>query len=257
MGDLMGEKDYETERVFGLLLNIGEEMLRNGAEVRRVEETITLMGKAYGARHVDAFVITSSIAVTMNMGDNVTFTRTRRIREPDVTDFTKLEDLNSLSREYCRGGMSIDELEEKYVGIIHKKPDFIKICAGSMLSAGAFAIFFGGGIPDALLAALFGLLICIMKEYLVPICSNTIFFNFLCSLLVGILICLAGKLANIAVDKIIIGDIMLLIPGIALTNSIKDIFVGDTISGIMRLAESLLWAGAIACGFLLAFWIVR
>jgi uncharacterized membrane protein YjjP (DUF1212 family) len=74
---------------------------------------------------------------------------------------------------------------------------------------------------------------------------------------VGILICLAGKLANIAVDKIIIGDIMLLIPGIALTNSIKDIFVGDTISGIMRLAESLLWAGAIACGFLLSFWIVR
>ena len=52
-----------------------------------------------------------------------------------------------------------------------------------------------------------------------------------------------------------IGDIMLLIPGIAFTNSIKDVFVGDTISGIMRLAESLMWTGALACGFMLSFWI--
>ena len=45
---------------------------------------------------------------------------------------------------------------------------------------------------------------------------------------------------------------MLLIPGIAMTNSVRDILVGDTISGVMRLIESLLWAGSIACGFMLA-----
>lgn len=39
-----------------------------------------------------------------------------------------------------------------------------------------------------------------------------------------------------------IGDIMLLIPGILMTNSIRDILIGDTISGVMRLVESLLWA---------------
>ena len=53
-------------------------------------------------------------------------------------------------------------------------------------------------------------------------------------------------------DKIMIGDIMLLIPGIAMTNSVRDILVGDTISGVMRLIESLLWAGSIAFGFMLA-----
>ena len=49
-----------------------------------------------------------------------------------------------------------------------------------------------------------------------------------------------------------IGDIMLLIPGILMTNSIRDILIGDTISGVMRLVESLLWAGALACGFMCA-----
>lgn len=58
-------------------------------------------------------------------------------------------------------------------------------------------------------------------------------------------------------DKIMIGDIMLLIPGIPATNSIRDMLMGDTISGLMRLIESILWAGALACGFMAAIWMVR
>lgn len=56
-------------------------------------------------------------------------------------------------------------------------------------------------------------------------------------------------------DKVMIGDIMLLIPGLALTNAVKDMFVGDTITGSLRLVESVLWAAGIACGFALAVFI--
>ena len=48
---------------------------------------------------------------------------------------------------------------------------------------------------------------------------------------------------------------MLLIPGLALTNAVKDMFVGDTITGSLRLVESVLWAAGIACGFALAVFI--
>ena len=57
-------------------------------------------------------------------------------------------------------------------------------------------------------------------------------------------------------DKIIIGDIMLMIPGISLTNSVRDMLLGDTLSGTMRLVESLLWAGAQAAGFMAAIWLM-
>ena len=53
-----------------------------------------------------------------------------------------------------------------------------------------------------------------------------------------------------------IGDIMLLIPGIAMTNSIRDILIGDTISGIMRLIETLLWAAALALGFMISIAVI-
>ena len=57
------------------------------------------------------------------------------------------------------------------------------------------------------------------------------------------------------IDKIMIGDIMLLIPGVAFTNAVRNVLIGDTISGLMRLVESVLWAGAIACGFVLSIWV--
>ena len=55
-----------------------------------------------------------------------------------------------------------------------------------------------------------------------------------------------GILANFAVriglghraDLISIGNIMLLIPGIAFTNSLRDLFSGDTITGLIRWYES-------------------
>ena len=43
---------------------------------------------------------------------------------------------------------------------------------------------------------------------------------------------------------------MLLIPGLALTNAIRDMMNGDTVSGLLRLCDSLLRALAIAAGFI-------
>ena len=53
-------------------------------------------------------------------------------------------------------------------------------------------------------------------------------------------------------DLVMIGDIMLLIPGVAITNAMRDIIIGDTVSGITKLTQCLLWAGALAGGFMLA-----
>jgi uncharacterized membrane protein YjjP (DUF1212 family) len=45
---------------------------------------------------------------------------------------------------------------------------------------------------------------------------------------------------------------MLLIPGVVLTNSLRDLISGDTNSGLLRLFEAIITALAIAIGFGLA-----
>ncbi len=53
-------------------------------------------------------------------------------------------------------------------------------------------------------------------------------------------------------DKIVIGNIMLLIPEGALTNSIKDMIKGDTMSGMLRFIEAMVTAAAVSVGFVMA-----
>lgn len=239
------------------LMNMGVCMLQNGAEVKRVEETLTRMGLAYGAERMDVFVITSCIFVTMVQKDGNIVSQTRRIRKSGGTDFGKLEELNELSRRYCAEPFSPEELRERGRYLSGKEKELLKSVIGSFIGAGGFAVFFGGNLMDGLLAGIFGIMICLLQRALAPIAQNRMIENFLCSFITGILTCLVCRFAaGTHMDKIMIADIMLLIPGIAFTNSIKDILVGDTISGIMRIIETIMWAVSIACGFVCAVWLI-
>ena len=104
---------------------------------------------------------------------------------------------------------------------------------GSILAAGSFAVFFGGTFADGVVAALVAVLICFIQQKATKLFANTIMFNLFCSFVVGTVICLTVKVLPVLnMDKIMIGDIMLLIPGIPATNSIRD---ADTV--LKRLQE--------------------
>ena len=236
-------------------MDIAEALLAVGAEVNRVEDTLTRMGTAYGAVRMNAFVITSSIVVTMTLPSGRDITQTRRILTPGGTDFTVLEALNDLSRRCCADPIPLDELRREVAQItaVAPKPPLL-VYLGSALAAGSCALFFGGSMTDGLVAALFGLVICRLQRHFGPQCPNRLVFNLLSALAVGISITLcAFFLPELHADKILIGDIMLLIPGLAMTNAVRDTMVGSPISGAMRLIETLLWAGALAMGFMSAF----
>ena len=57
---------------------------------------------------------------------------------------------------------------------------------------------------------------------------------------------------GVHLDKILIGCIMLTIPGIPITYAMRDMLLGESITGLFRFVESLLIAASIAGGFLLA-----
>ena len=83
-----------------IFLDMGDALLNSGAEIFRVEDTLNRMGYACGAAQMNVFVITSSIVITMEFPEEGARTQTRRIRECGGNDFTKLEQLNDLSRRF-------------------------------------------------------------------------------------------------------------------------------------------------------------
>lgn len=243
----------EEFKLLHLLLDMGEMLYCSGGEVRRVENTISLMGKAYGAIETSVMVITASIIVTMKFSDGNLVTETRRISSAGGNKLWRIESLNALSRRCCEEPMPLETLESE-IKNCRQPTKLWKFYLGSALAAGAFAVFFGGNIYDGIVAAAVALIVCVLQRKIANIFPNNIIFNIVCSFMVGGIIALSSKFFPIHSDKVIIGVIMILIPGIAFTNSVRDVLVGDTISGIMRLIESLLWAAGLAIGFMLALW---
>ena len=246
----------EEYKFLHLLLDMGEMMMCSGGEVRRVENTLSHMGRAYGAVETNVMVITASIVLTLKFADGNLITQSRRVESAGSNKLWRLEDLNALSRKCCESPMTIEQLEKEIKNC--KTPTNLwKFYLGSALAAGAFAIFFGGKIADGIAAFIFGLFVCLFQRKLSKIFPNNIIFNIVCSFVIGVLICGSSMLMSfINADMVIIGVIMLLIPGIAFTNSVRDILVGDTISGVMRLIETLLWSAGLAIGFMLAMLLV-
>lgn len=240
------------------LLDIGAALLDCGAEVSRVEDTLCRIGKAYGARHVDAFVITSIISLSMEFSEEDAVTETRRIYSSSGTDFTRLELLNALSRECCAAPVAPEVLRSRLREIAGVKKSAAEVLLGSALAAGGFAVFFGGTLWDGLAAAGFALLICLLQRRLDATQVSAVGFDLILSLLTGLGVGLfCALLPGLHMDKILIGDIMLMIPGIAMTNAVRNILGGNTISGVVRLTESLIWAGALAGGFMTAMLVVE
>lgn len=243
------------KELFSCAMDIGEQMLICGAEVHRVEDSMQRICSAIGAKRTDVFIITSSMVVTLYTAEGETYTQTRRITSMS-TDIEKLHRLNKLSRKICEHKMSAEEIRGDFEAILSGKSyPFWLVCVSYMTIAAAFAIFFGGYLADAAVALVIGGLMSV----LVLLCDragiNNIFTKFISSFMVSTLALAAMKLGIIeTIDKAIIGNIMLLIPGVGLTNGLRDLFAGDSIAGILRLIEAILTAGAIAAGyFLFAF----
>lgn len=242
----------KDEKFVTCLADIGLDLVSYGADVKRVEDTIGRMAKAYGAKESHILAISSSIFLTVVTKDGIEHTRTRRVAYSD-NDFMKLEVVNQLARSYCLNELTVDELNDELMDVRNYKPNIFYSYLGSALGAGGFTMFFGGNLLDGLVGSLLGLVVCFLRnmETKMPI-KSTIIYRFLLALVMGIMIQNVAMFIPIKSEMVTIGIIMLLIPGLLLTNSIKDIFGGDTITGLLRFVESLVLSVALGLGFMLA-----
>lgn len=245
-------KEY-SEKVLSLALELGKSMVQCGAEINRVEETVRRIGFAYGMNRTEVFSIISMVYATVIDKNGKTHTQMRRIYSY-APNFDRLEQLNSLSRKICSEVPDIDEAAAELKSLFVKKNPFRPtVCLGYIIGAMGFTVFFGGTLWDAVAASPIALVIYLMNAYIKSTGVNRLFYTALSSFVAGFLALIFvhygfGENANM----IMIGDIMLIIPGLMLVNSVREMLCGDLMSGLLRLLESVILAMAIACGFAVA-----
>ena len=252
----MGRMDYE--RVLNTITEMGYVLLRNGAEIYRVEESMQRLCSAYGLAGGEVFAISSCIIFSFQDGQGQNYSRIKRVLVRG-TDLDKVEKLNALCREVCAKTPPIGEVAARLREIEGgKRYGFAwQVGAFALVSAG-FTLLFGGEWRDAVLAALCGAALKPLLRLMEGWRANFFFANLMGSALVAALALTSFRLGvPVHTDKVIIGTLMNLVPGVALTNFMRDLMAGDFIAGMLKLTEALLIATAIALGTGVSVWLLR
>ncbi len=232
----------------------GKIILENGGETYRVEQTISMICKSYGIQHTESFVTPTGIMVSITNSENKTISLVRRINNRTV-NLQKVDMINNLSRKIVLKPISTYEMR-KQIKYINSIPPYSKITTTFFAagSSGFFTLLFGGNYKDFFVAFIIGALINYLSGYLDKLEVNGFLKNMLGGSLAATVALIAASLSLVGnMDTIIIGSIMILVPGISITNAIRDTIAGDLVSGVSRSIEALFVAIAIAAGTSIAF----
>lgn len=240
------------QKVMEVCMLAGKIMLQNGAETYRVEDTMVRIAASFNNLVSHSYVTPTGILFSI---DGLEPTKFTRISER-TTDLEKVVIVNSISRRISAGITDLDEAYKELIKLDKENlsfPVWFQVLAAALVG-GCFLIMFGGGPKDflpAFIAGGLGYATVIYVHYLVKI-------KFVAELMAAFII---GSLAffftfihiGVQLDKIIIGAVMPLVPGVLITNAIRDLMVGHLVSGVSKSAEAFLTAFAIGTGIAVTF----
>ena len=257
VGDDMNS-NIDINRIGYIAVEAGRIILENGGETYRVEDTIIRICTAFGVKHADSFVTPTGIMMSVVDRNGMTISIIKRIRARTV-NLEKICKVNELSRNIHNYIHSEEEML-KLLKEIDAAPrySYTETVLSAALAAGFFTLLFGGKLRDFFLALIIGVIIKATSIYLNSFGINDFFINIVggaTAALMALFFNQIGLVGNF--DKLIIGSIMLLVPGLAITNTIRDTIAGDLVAGLARATEAFLVAIGIAVGsgIMLKLWI--
>ena len=239
--------DYDV--LLELTADLGYRLAMNGAETFRIEESIRRILAAYGMES-EVFAIPNCLTVSIETPDGKPITRMRRIGFHG-NDLDTVEKYSNLCRRICSEipEVSVTKQWMKDTDASLRSYSLPVLLLGNLMGAFGFAIVFGGSFMDGLCSGFCGLLIGLINNALGKRKVNP-FFNTIASAFIMALAAYTLGAAGMtkSIDTVIIGALMILVPGLIFTNAMRDIIFGDTNSGINRIVQVLLVAAAIALG---------
>ncbi|WHH59584.1 threonine/serine exporter family protein [Petroclostridium sp. X23] len=252
-------KTIDNKDILKLVILAGQIMLENGAETYRVEDTMERICRTADIKSVNTFATPTGIFVSIHAKDDEHYTTIRRVKSR-TTNLSRVYQVNNISRQFVTNMITFEEALDLLENV---KNDYTPKMVFNILSAGCssgfFALLLSGSIWDGLIATFCGGLIQAFTIFSLKRGLSYFITNLIAGSISAIIAVLFADVFHIgSIDKIIIGSIMPLLPGLAITSAIRDTIYGDLVSGTTRGVEALLIAVSIASGvgIILKIWIV-
>ena len=246
--------ETEYDKILEAAVSAGVILLRSGAEVHRVEDTVIRICKAYGmdVTHT-TYALTNSMMISYDVPEeNIHLSRI--IQVPiDRMRLNEVIRVNQISRDIAKGNYTPDEAVQKIREVENEKdtPFIVRLLAAAVASF-FFGIIFNGSVPESLIAGIAGAAAFFASAYLCAkspkILSNAVGGAVLALFAVLIPLLFRNFGGTLSSEKIMLGAMMPLVPGLAFTNSFRDFANSDYLSGTVRLLDALLVCVSMAAG---------
>lgn len=238
--------DYKL--VMNIAVLAGEMMLRSGAETYRVEDTMNHILRTAGTQYMEASVMMTGIVATLSNPDIEPITVIKRVQERG-TNLNRIMEVNDISRQYCGGKLTLEEAYGRLNAISGKQYRVWFYNFATILVPAGFAPLFGGGLCETAAAAGVGAVLALIVTAGKLLQINGFILDTLSSFGIAVAaILLKQVFPAINENIVIISSIMPLVPGVAITNAVRDSLQGDYISGAARILEAFMKAAAVALG---------
>ncbi|MEO4053872.1 threonine/serine exporter family protein [Solibacillus sp. CAU 1738] len=228
----------------------GRIMMESGAETYRVEDTMLRMARSQNMSDAQSYVTPTGIIFSLG-GTHPTRITSISTR---ITDLHRIVLVNNVSRKLTSQMITLEQAYDELKKIQKTNyflPIALQVLAASIASS-CFLILFKGmwsDMPAAFIAGGVGLYVVTMVHGFTRV---KFFSEFLAALVVGTIAYFAVQFGyGTEIDKIIIGSVMPLVPGLLITNAVRDLMAGHFIAGIAKGAEAFLTAFAIGSGIAL------
>ncbi|MCM3783551.1 threonine/serine exporter family protein [Neobacillus mesonae] len=249
---ITAERNNTTMEIIEVCLLAGKIMLQSGAETYRVEDTMMRIASAFGMPNSHSYVTPTGIIFST---DGLQPAKLIRISER-TTDLHKVAAVNHVSRQIGKSELSPKEAYH-LLKDIENESVLYKVnlrTAAAALASGCFTIMFQGGWTDFLPAIICGGVGFAAVSLFQRLSQIRFFAEFTASFIVGLLaIVMVMTGFGSELDKIIIGSVMPLVPGLAITNAVRDLMAGHLVSGLSKGADAFLTAFAIGAGIAVVF----
>ncbi|WP_286033505.1 threonine/serine ThrE exporter family protein [Fusobacterium necrogenes] len=239
------DKEYEY-RVLNLVGDVGEMLLENGSEVYRVENSVCAVAQ-YFVFHSQCFATLTCIIITFENSTGEIVSLLRRVKSRGI-NLDKVYKISSV----VKGIENYDvEMLEKELKIIKEEKPYSHLVSmfGNCIGASFFSILFLGNFNDFLASFLSGLITSIFLKISDKLNLGIFFTNLICGFIATTSACIFYHMGFIiGVSITIISTLMILVPGVAFINSMRDIFAGDLVTGMSRFMEVVMIGTSIAVG---------
>lgn len=246
--------EVDIKKVVNFALNAGRILLKNGAEIFRVDETIQRICKRFHVEEVDTFVLSHAIFINAERDGEEVYSKIKHVPLSSA-NLEIVAEVNDLSRKITAGMINLDEAIEELDRIEHmpaKKKYRLVLSAG--VGASAFGYLLGASAMESICAFFIGCILYIWVLFAGRHRLSKIIINIFGGILITSLAVMMYVFVPVSmqIDGMIIAGIMPLVPGVAFVNAIRDIADSDFLSGTVRMIDALLVFVYIATGVGLA-----